>query len=193
MSDTGELRTERLVLQPLNMSDLGALRAHWTGPLVRHYLFDGEILSSIQVTEIIVTSQQDFAYAGFGMWAIRSAARHAAIDSRWLGTALLGTVGLRPLAGETEILYSMEPSGWGLGYAAEAAEAVLAYAFETLALDRVVAEIDYGNQASEAVAGRLGMRPYGPPGAVLHYAVSRADWLGPGGPARPSRISGSRR
>lgn len=193
MSDTGELRTGRLVLQPLNMSDLGALRAHWTEPLVRQLLFDGDALSSAQLTDIIVTSQREFAYAGFGMWAIRSIARHAAIDSGLLGTALLGTVGLRPLGEDIEIIYSLAAAEWGHGYAAEAAEAVLAYAFEILGLRRVVAEIDEGDAVSEAVAGRLGMRPFGLPGALHNYAVSRADWLGPGGPARPSRISGSRR
>lgn len=193
MSDTGELRTERLVLQPLNMSDLSALRAHWTEPFVRHFLFDGEVLSSAQVSDIIVASQRDFAYAGFGMWAIRTVARHAAIDSGLLGTALLGTVGLRPLGEDIEIIYSLASNEWGNGYAAEAAEAVLGYAFEILGLERIVAEIDDGNRGSEAVAGRLGMRPFGAPGALHHYAVSRADWLGPGGPARPSRISGSRR
>jgi RimJ/RimL family protein N-acetyltransferase len=189
MSDTGELRTERLVLQPLNMSDLGALRAHWTGTLVRQYLFDGEILTSAQVSEIIVASQRDFAYLRYGMWAVRAAARHAAIDSALLGTALLGTAGLRALGDEVEIIYSLEPAGWGQGYAAEAAEAVLSFGFETVGLERVVAEIDDGNQTLQTVAGRLGMRPDGRHG----YAVTRADWLGPGGPARPSRISGSRR
>jgi [ribosomal protein S5]-alanine N-acetyltransferase len=193
VSDTGELRTQRLVLQPLNMSDLGALRAHWTEPLVRQYLFDGEVLSSAQVSGIIETSQREFAYTGCGMWALRPAARHAAIDSGLLGTALLGTVGLRPLGEDIEIIYSLASTEWGHGYAAEAAEAVLGYAFEILGLERVVAEIDEGNRGSEAVAGRLGMRPFGAPGALQHYAVSRDDWLGPGGPARPSRISGSRR
>jgi RimJ/RimL family protein N-acetyltransferase len=192
MSDTGELRTERLVLQPLNMSDLGALRAHWTSPLVRQYFFDGQKISSGLVAEIIQASQRDFAYAGFGMWAVRPIARHAAIDSALLGTRLLGTVGLRRLTdGEVEIIYSLEPAEWGHGTAAEAAEAVLSYAFEAVGLSRVVAEIDAGSRSAQTVAGRLGMRLE--PGDPARYAITRDEWLGPGGPARPSRISGYRR
>ena len=54
MTDTGELRTERLVLQPLNMSDHAALFAHWTAPKVRQFLFDGYRLSAAEITETII-------------------------------------------------------------------------------------------------------------------------------------------
>jgi RimJ/RimL family protein N-acetyltransferase len=187
MSDTGELRTERLALQPLNMSDHSALLTHWTGRLVRRFLFDDHFLTTAEVTETIVTSQRSFAMAGFGLWALRPAARHAALDSSMLGTALLGTAGLRPLDDsedtEIEIVYSLEPDRWGHGYAAEAAVAIMDYAFEILGLRRVIAEIDEGNAASEAVAQRLGMRPFetapGLLGPMTHFAVEREGWLGP--------------
>jgi RimJ/RimL family protein N-acetyltransferase len=122
VSDTGELRTQRLALQPLNMSDHAALLTHWTGRLVRRFLFDDYVLTTAEVTETIVTSQRSFAMAGFGLWALRPAARHAVLDSSMLGTALLGTAGLRPLDDsedpEIEIVYSLEPDRWGHGYAA---------------------------------------------------------------------------
>lgn len=186
MSDTRELRTGRLALQPLNMSDHAVLLTHWTGPLVRRFLFDGYVLSASEVTETIVTSQRSFALAGFGLWALRPAARHAILDSSMLGTALLGTAGLRPLDdsedAEIEIVYSLEPDRWGHGYAAEAAVAILDYAFEVLGLGRVLAEIDRDNAASEAVARRLGMRPVETPadplGPLTQVAVERDGWLG---------------
>jgi RimJ/RimL family protein N-acetyltransferase len=103
-----------------------------------------------------------------------------------LGTALLGTAGLRPLDdsedAEIEIVYSLEPDRWGHGYAAEAAVAILDYAFEVLGLGRVLAEIDRDNAASEAVARRLGMRPVETPadplGPLTQVAVERDGWLG---------------
>jgi RimJ/RimL family protein N-acetyltransferase len=190
VSDTGELRTQRLALQPLNMSDHAALLTHWTGRLVRRFLFDDYVLTTAEVTETIVTSQRSFAMAGFGLWALRPAARHAVLDSSMLGTALLGTAGLRPLNDsedpEIEIVYSLEPDRWGHGYAAEAAAAILDYAFGIIGLSRVIAEIDRDNTASEAVVRRLGMHPVQtaaepagePPGPMTHVAVDRAGWLG---------------
>jgi len=77
---------------------------------------------------------------------------------------------------EIEIVYSLDPASWGHGYAAEAAEAVLGYAFGVVGLDRVIAEIDEGNTASAALAERLGMRPYetvpGQLGPMTHYVLS---------------------
>jgi RimJ/RimL family protein N-acetyltransferase len=181
VSDTGELRTDRLVLQPLNMSDHAALLAHWTAPQVREFLFDGYVLSAAEITETIMASQRTFAYVGYGIWALRAAARHASVDSRLLGTPLLGTAGLRRLVeddedSEIEIVYSLDPSSWGHGYAAEAAEAVLRYAFDSVGLERVIAEIDEGNTASVALAEKLGMRPYetvpGQLGPMTHYMIS---------------------
>jgi RimJ/RimL family protein N-acetyltransferase len=186
VSDTGELRSQRLALQPLNMSDHAVLLTHWTGPRVRRFLFDDYVLTTAQVTETIVTSQRSFAMTGFGLWALRTAARHAVLDSSMLGTALLGTAGLRPLDdsedSEIEIVYSLEPERWGHGYAVEAAAAILDYAFGVVGLARVIAEIDRDNAASEAVVRRLGMQPVVPAGpahgAMTHVAVDRDGWLG---------------
>lgn len=45
---------------------------------------------------------------------------------------------------------------WGHGYASEAMAAVLAHAFETLALERLWARIHAGNEASARLLARLG-------------------------------------
>ncbi|WP_281408609.1 GNAT family N-acetyltransferase [Rhizobium tropici] len=46
---------------------------------------------------------------------------------------------------------------WGKGYATEAAKPVLDHAFQTLKLDRVIADIAPGNAASVRVAQKLGL------------------------------------
>jgi ribosomal-protein-alanine N-acetyltransferase len=170
-----ELRTERLVLRPLTMSDHVALLAHWSAPLVRRFLFDDKTPTAALVTEFVVASQKDFALAGYGLWSLWPAERES---------GLIGTIGLRRLVhGPTdaiEIVYSLEPEYWGRGLAVEAATAVLSHAFETVGLDRVLAEIDEGNIASAGVAARLGMRPVGTVagelGPMTHYAVNREEW-----------------
>ncbi|HEY1653993.1 MAG TPA: GNAT family N-acetyltransferase [Candidatus Tumulicola sp.] len=74
--------------------------------------------------------------------------------------ALIGECGLFPVADsqDIEIAYVFAPEARGRGYAVEAGSAVLAYAFETLGLRRVVALVHAGNARSIAVIRRLGMR-----------------------------------
>lgn len=145
------LVTRRLVLRPVASEDYGALQAHWGTPDVRRFLFDGAMLTPAEITETIEESQRDFAAAGYGLWLVREPA----------GTALIGTVGLRPLEGlGLEIFYSLAPGSWGQGYATEAARAVVERALGPLGLPEVLAEVDEGNAASVAVVKRLGMTAF---------------------------------
>jgi ribosomal-protein-alanine N-acetyltransferase len=142
------LTTARLVLRPVTMQDQAWLLAHWTAPDVRRFMFDGETLSSAQVTEAIAGSAGSFEAAGYGLWLICPAD----------GGEPCGTAGLRPLADlGIEVIYSLAPGAWGKGYATEAARAVLAHALGPLGLADVLAEIDEDNSASVAVAERVGM------------------------------------
>jgi len=79
------------------------------------------------------------------------------------GGRLLGTVGLFGFGdGAAEIGYAVHPDGRGHGYATEAAAAVLDWAFAPaphgLGLVRVQWRAIASNEASAAVAQRLGMR-----------------------------------
>lgn len=186
---TEVLRTVRLVLHPVTMSDHVALLTHWTGPLVRRHLFADRMISAVQVAEIIDASERDFATEGYGLWALRPARRSAGIDAAGgPGEPLIGVAGLSHHDGplghgvDVEILYSLEPDRWGQGLAAEASRAVLDYAFGVVGLHRVTAEIDMANPASAEIAMQLGMRrrpdgPAGPDGAA-YYAAERSRWVG---------------
>ena len=93
-------------------------------------------------------------------------------------------------AGTIEIGWRLAPEFWGKGYVTEAAEAWLAYGFETLDLDEIVSFAVYENHRSTAVMKRLGMRvdpagdfdhpdvPDSHPALKRHvlYALSRKDW-----------------
>ena len=61
--------------------------------------------------------------------------------------------------GETEIGWTFRREHWGKGYATEAARAVLDWGFGKLDLNQITAMIAPGNQASIAVAERLGFTP----------------------------------
>lgn len=161
------LETDRLVLCPVTVQDQAELLAHWSEPQVRRFLFDGEILSWAQITEIVKDSARSFTRAGHGLWVVRESG----------GTDLIGTVGLRPLEDlGLEVLYSLAPGVWGKGYATEAAGAVVHYALGPLRLPHVLAEIDEGNNSSVAVAERLGMTRFatvpGELGPMVRYRIT---------------------
>lgn len=163
-------QTARLVLTPLSADDQAALSALLRKPEVREFLLDGQVLNDAEVTEIIVNSEKDFAASNFGVWGLRLIGGKPG--------DLIGTAGLRRLDGgpELEIVYSLDPDHRGRGLALEAAGAVVAYAFEALGRDRVLAEIDEGNTASIALVERLGMRAFetvpGVLGPMVHYSLA---------------------
>jgi RimJ/RimL family protein N-acetyltransferase len=106
--------------------------------------------------------------------------------------ALLGFCGLKiaddavsPVEGSLEIGWRLREDAWGQGYAKEAAQASLDFAFGTLAADRVVALTVQGNTASWGLMERLGMirRPEldyvgaeWAEGPVIVYELRREQW-----------------
>jgi len=87
---------------------------------------------------------------GFGVWAVSEKEKNA----------LLGRCGLNMIAetSEVEVDFVIARNCWGRGYAAEAAKAALAYGFEILNLDRIIALAKPENTASRRVIEKVGMR-----------------------------------
>lgn len=73
---------------------------------------------------------------------------------------IVGLAGTQPLgkSEDFEIGWWLARDAWGHGYATEAGGAAMNHVFETLDRPRAVAIIDPGNDASVAVANRLGMK-----------------------------------
>jgi RimJ/RimL family protein N-acetyltransferase len=103
------------------------------------------------VADLIARSAQTFAAAGWGLWALRPTHQ----------TPLIGVCGLTPFdpTPGIELLYSLAPTHWSRGLAIEAATAVLAYAFDTLALPELVATTDDANHPSLRLLTRLDATP----------------------------------
>lgn len=73
---------------------------------------------------------------------------------------LIGWAGVGPVEfdeSQVELFYGIAKQHWGMGYATEASEAVLDYAFGTIGLKRVVAIVNPKNVGSVKVAEKLGM------------------------------------
>jgi RimJ/RimL family protein N-acetyltransferase len=124
---------------------------------------------------------------GYGFAAAEIAATGECIGF----VGLLATDHVPSLPADTiEIGWRLAPEFWAKGYVTEAAEAWLAYGFQTLGLDEIVSFAVAENHRSTAVMKRLGMTadpsadfdhpsiPDSHPALKRHvlYRLSRADW-----------------
>ena len=92
---------------------------------------------------------------GWGFTAVEVAA-----TGRCIGFVGLNPVVIEPVVpvGSTEIGWRLAPEFWGLGYATEAARAVIDYAFEEFAIDQLLAGARVLNPASRHVLEKCGFQ-----------------------------------
>ncbi|MBC9714989.1 GNAT family N-acetyltransferase [Streptomyces sp. TRM66268-LWL] len=145
-----DLLTDRLLLRPWRESDLEPWAAMNADPEVRAQL--GELLTREQSDAVVAGMRADFDARGFGWWALQVRA-----TGEFVGRAGLDVVGADlPYTG-VDVGWRLRRSAWGNGYATEAALACLAFAFDELALEEVVASTTVRNVRSQAVMRRIGM------------------------------------
>jgi [ribosomal protein S5]-alanine N-acetyltransferase len=161
-------------MKPLSAEDLPALHAHWTDPDVLRYLWDGRVVSSAEVREMIDTSARLFDERGAGLWGIWPVGA-----PRLIGCGGFWYFHEPP---ELELVLSLSRDSWGRGLGREAAGAFLDYAFSALKWTTVQASADAPNGASLALMDRLGMHPSGERpgefGTIEVYRITDAEWHG---------------
>lgn len=94
-----------------------------------------------------------------------------AIMDNQVSVGFAGLVRTQALEGKDfELLCAMRADAQLRGLATQACKLVLAWAFETAKLDRVIASIDDANQAAQAIAITLGMKALctAPPGRTVY-------------------------
>ncbi|WP_380283707.1 GNAT family N-acetyltransferase [Kitasatospora purpeofusca] len=145
-----DLHTDRLLLRRWRDTDLEPWAAMNADPEVREHL--GAVLTREQSDASVARFEAEFDRRGYGWWAVEVRA-----TGEFVGFAGLDEVddGL-PFTG-VEIGWRLARPAWGHGYATEAARAVLAFGFETLALPEILAVTTAGNLRSQAVMRRIGM------------------------------------
>lgn len=144
------LETARLRLRRWRAADLPAFAALNADPRVMRYF--PAPLSRADSDAFAASLQDRFRAWGFGFWAVETEALPFA-----------GFVGLsRPtyearFLPATEVGWRLDPRLWGQGLATEGARAALAFGFDQLALDQVIAVAPRANLPSIRVMQRLGM------------------------------------
>ena len=142
------IETERLLLEPLTPADLDELVALHAHPQVSEFV--GR-LDPVSARARLVDNERQWAQRGHGRLAIRERT-----TGRFLGrTGLL----YWPQFEETEVGWTLVPDVWGHGYATEAAEACVAWAFENLTVPYLTAMVQPSNERSLRVVDRLGFEP----------------------------------
>lgn len=121
----------------------------WTNSDVRHFLFDERVISLDEARSIVEQSLRSFEERGYGIWLV--SLPHTG--------KLIGFAGLIQSSDESpNLIYGVHPDFWGNGFATEAAKAVLDYAFDTLGLASVKADVDEPNVISVRILEKLGMK-----------------------------------
>ena len=179
------VETQRLVLRRFADADLAPFLAYANDPLVSRYQ-SWESYTEAQARALI--ERQKAAEPGRpGEWF--SFAVELKETREMVGHVSLSAGAVDVRQGEMGFAFARAHQGRGL--AREAAERVLAYAFEVLGMHRVSAVTDCENARSVALLERLGMRREahfveniwfkGAWGSEYYYAVLRSEWA-----ARPS-------
>ncbi len=176
-----ELHTPRLRLRAWRDEDLPDFAALNADPeVMRHF---PACLGRAESDALAARIRTHFHEHGFGLWALE-------YDGAFIGFTGLLQVGFEaPFSPAVEIGWRLARSHWQRGLVSEAAQAVLAFAFEPLQLAEVVSFTVPANLRSRAVMERIGMQrdtdgdfehPLLPAGHPLRphvlYRLGRAEW-----------------
>ena len=154
-------RTERLLLRPAWSEDAPALFGAIADEGIVRNLATAPWPYLPEHAEAFVTRQRDPARPASLIFLRSNGAPE-----------LIGGIGIHDTpGGEVELGYWIARAHWNRGYATEAGRAVVAFARNTLRLDRLVAEHFIDNPVSGRVLHKLGFKPAG----VVHprYSTGR--------------------
>lgn len=148
------IETSRLVLRRWREDDIPAFAAINADPEVMRWIRDGSVRDERRTRADIEAFEHLWETERFGLFAV---------ELRESG-ALAGFTGLSVPHFMPEVMPAVEVGWrlgrafWGRGLATEAAHAALAYGFGERGLTEVVSIVQIGNDASERVMTKLGMR-----------------------------------
>lgn len=146
---TPTLHTERLRLRPFDEADAQAIFALQSNARVLRY-WDAPPWQERSRAERFIANCRQMALEDRGI---------RLVIERDDGRSFVGwcsLMGWNPDFRCATVGYCLDEPAWGQGYATEAMAALLAWAFETLDLNRIQAETDTRNAASGRVLEKLG-------------------------------------
>jgi RimJ/RimL family protein N-acetyltransferase len=146
------VRTGRLLMTPVQWSDLPDLQAIKADPMVFAIMLGG-VRTPHRAQEELAAEIRLWGARGYGIWAVRPLP----------GGPFLGLAGFmeRPDGRGIALRFGFWPDQQGRGVAREAAGAALNFGHDRARIERVVAVARETNFASRMVLGSVGMRERG--------------------------------
>ena len=181
------LLSDRLILTPLESTDIDLAVDLWTDPEVVRYICD--VPTEDEIRQEMPDAIRRGGNGCIGIWCIADRRTGNKLGSTYLLPMPteeddvdydLIVMGQMPDA-DIEVGYFLKRSAWGQGYATEVCKRMLQFAFQEASLNEVVASVDANNVASKNVLEKSGFRYlrrarcWGKDGPL--YKISCDEWI----------------
>lgn len=148
------LQTERLSLRRFTLDDVDNVLLISGDAEVMRYIGDGATDDREVAKNRLARFMSHYEkYPGLGYWVAEKISTREFIG--WFALKYI------PKTVEVEVGYLLLKSAWGHGFATEGAAALLAYGFDEIGLNRIVAVAHVENKASQNVMKKIGLRDCG--------------------------------
>jgi len=151
------IETERLILREIELSDVDGMFALDSDPEVLIYLGNNPLTKKEQAAEAIEFVRGQYADRGIGRWAVIHKKTNEFMG--WSGLKYLTEPEqMNGVFHVYELGYRFAKKFWGKGYATEAAQAWVDYAFNIMKVKSFYAAADIGNKGSINVLQKVGFK-----------------------------------
>ncbi|MFC1719829.1 GNAT family N-acetyltransferase [Pseudomonadota bacterium] len=180
------LISDRLLLTPLELTDVDQSVKLWTDPEVVRYICD--VPTEREARQEMPDAVRRGGAGAIGIWCIADRKTGEKLGEAYLLPMPteeddidydLIVPGQMPDA-DIEVGYFLKPSAWGQGYATEVCERMLQFAFQEALLNEVVASVHEKNDASKNVLEKCGFlhagrtKCWGKESPI--YRITRDEW-----------------
>lgn len=148
------LAAPRVALRWLTEADVGALYGIFSNSTVMRYWSTLPMSDIAQAGKLVADIHEGFRSQRLFVWGVSRLE-----DDRIIGTCTLFAINAPQ--GRAELGYVLGHEYWGRGYMKEALTALVNFAFRTLAMRRLEADVDPRNVGSLHAVERLGFRREG--------------------------------
>ena len=170
--------TPRTILREITLDDVDGFYELDSDPEVHKYLGTIPIVSKEQIVDIIHFIRQQYADNGIGRWAVIEKESNKFIG--WSGLKLV-TDTMNNHTNYYDLGYRFIRTFWGKGFATETALASVAYCFDTMNLQEIIATVHRDNTGSNQVVKKIGFircEAYDLHGLPHNwYTMNQREWL----------------
>lgn len=150
-----KIETERLILRPIEKTDVQAMFVLDSNPNVNTYLGNNPVKTIEESMGYITMIQNQYEKNGIGRFAVVLKETNEFIG--WAGIKFL-TEPENNHVNIYEIGYRLQEEYWGKGYGSEAAKAWLDYGFKEMKIKKMYASANKENEASKRILEKIGMQ-----------------------------------